>query len=487
MHQQPVVRRCGQGLRRQDTSLKVVDIIIKHRCEVFDSQNHPGIFITDFNTHTLGALENVLPAEEIERPARPEEFIALRYSTRVSGKPVQKEAGLAKACSVKGLKMQVGTVQPTVHVRQVIIGILDLKVAPEPVGFFFFYLNVELTIGRRIFHDSTVITEGRVVVIRIHSAEQSIRRLVHEIGEDLVQRPFPRIGARRKRPAIIEFAVGIERQATLETHVFTILGFIRCKQLGRPVGLITGQGQVGDPHSEPVALFQRQVTQEQLSVAELVQDGHFDGMHAIRQDFFSHKTAFFVHRYGISGKPHPVSLWNCDTVDLHRTATQWNIVTGDTTLTIAGQQFFAGIRFGNRRIDLICHPKGLGSCLVKTPLVIIYPHQIFQLTYRRGKSRKLRLPLSHAVSVHGDDIDGVIAHGLRCFEYPDLRPLNKAAIIGVQTKTHQIFGKQRIFEVLITDRERPGGHVQSRFQLKAVVLELDLGVFKGDVCAALHI
>ena len=123
--------------------------------------------------------------------------------------------------------MQIGTVQPTVNVRQVIIGIPDNEIAPEPVGFFFFHLDVELAHGRRIFFDNAVITESRIVVIRIHTPEQGVGGLVQEIGEDLVQRSFPRIGACRQRPSIIEFTVGIERQATLKARVFTVLGFIR--------------------------------------------------------------------------------------------------------------------------------------------------------------------------------------------------------------------------------------------------------------------
>ena len=102
-HQQTVVRRCGQGLRQQDTSLQVVDIIIEHRCEVIDPQNHPGIFVTDFDAQTLGAHQNVLTAQEIERPARPTEVIAPRHCTRVRGKPVQQEARLAKTGGIKGL------------------------------------------------------------------------------------------------------------------------------------------------------------------------------------------------------------------------------------------------------------------------------------------------------------------------------------------------------------------------------------------------
>jgi len=78
---------------------------------------------------------------------------------------------------------------------QVTIGIPYFEVAPKPVGFIFFHFDVELAHGRRIFRHRIVVTVSRVVVIRIHASEQGVGRLVHEIGKDLVNRSFTRIGA----------------------------------------------------------------------------------------------------------------------------------------------------------------------------------------------------------------------------------------------------------------------------------------------------
>ena len=95
--------------------------------------------------------------------------------------------------------------------------------------------------------------------------------------------------------------------------------------------------------------------------------------------------------------------------------------------------------------------------------------------------------MGHAVGVHLDDGEGRVADGLLLFENPDLRPLDEAAVVDVQAKMHQVFGKRRIRQVLITDGGRPCGHVQPRRKRKAVVLELDPGVFQGHVGAALHV
>ena len=45
----------------------------------------------------------------------------------------------------------------------------------ESVGFILFHFNIKFTACRRIFHNGTVIADGRVVVIRIHPPEQGIR------------------------------------------------------------------------------------------------------------------------------------------------------------------------------------------------------------------------------------------------------------------------------------------------------------------------
>ena len=81
----------------------------------------------------------------------------------------------------------------------------------------------------------------------------------------------------------------------------------------------------------------------------------------------------------------------------------------------------------------------------------------------------------------------IIAAGLLLSENPDLSPLNKAAVVGVQAEVHQVLDKRCIRQILITDCARPTGHVQPRCQLQAVMLELDLSVFKGHVGAALHV
>ena len=177
----------------------------------------------------------------------------------------------------------------------------------------------------------------------------------------------------------------------------------RC-QFGRSAGLVAGQGKVGDPHGEPVIGRQRQVTQEQLPVAERVKHGHLDGMHALRQDLFGHKTPLAVHGDRVPGHPHAVPLGNRVAVDLHGTAVNRDVTAVDAAFAVTGQQFPAGIRIGRWRIDMIDHPQILTAGFVETPLGIIHPHPVLQLESGCTKGIELGLPLGHAVGIHSDDL-----------------------------------------------------------------------------------
>ena len=151
--------------------------------------------------------------------------------------------------------MEVSAVKPTVHMRQVVIGIADPEITPEAVAIIFFQLDIELATGRRIFHDRAVIAEGREMIIRVDTPEQRLRRLLQEVAEDLVQRPFARIGAGSKPPAVAELAFRIEGKPSLGVKVIAVLRSVRCDERGRAGGLVGRQGQVGDAHREPVVLL----------------------------------------------------------------------------------------------------------------------------------------------------------------------------------------------------------------------------------------
>ena len=154
--------------------MQVVDIVIEQRREVLDLQHQAGILVTNFDAHPLGAFQDVLPAQKIERSAGPAKLIASCHGSRICGKTIHQQARFTKAGGLQGLVVQVGAVQSAVHLRQAVIGIPDFKIAPEPVSFIFLSPDIELARGGCILDHGAVVTEGRVVVIRVHAPEQGI-------------------------------------------------------------------------------------------------------------------------------------------------------------------------------------------------------------------------------------------------------------------------------------------------------------------------
>ena len=335
--------------------------------------------------------------------------------------------------------------------------------------------------------DRAVVAEGRVVVVGVDAPEERLGRLVQEVGEDLVQRPFAGIGARRQTPAVAELALGVEGQPPLGIQAVVILGVVGGEKLGGAVGLVGGQGQVGDSHGEPVALLQRQVAQVQLAVARLVEYGHLDRLHPLGKDFLPDEIALFIHRHGIAGQPDAVSGRYRAAVGLHRTAVKGDVPGGDAALAVTGQKLLAGFRLDHGGVEPVDHPQGLGLCLVEVPLLVVHPHQVFQLFHRGGVGLEDRLPLRRSVLFHRNDGQGGIADGLLLVEHPDLRPCDEAVVVGVQAEADQVLRERGLLHVPVADRARPGGHVQPRLRLQAVVLEPDAGAVEGHVGAALHV
>ena len=134
--------------------------------------------------------------------------------------------------------------------------------------------------------------------------------------------------------------------------------------------------------------------------------------------------------------------------------------------------------------DWSYHPQWLAVCFVKKTFLVVHPHQILQLANRSGERLEISLPLGQTVGIHSDDGDGHV-DGLFSIEIY-LGVFDEVVRSQTQLEAH-LLSKRRIRLIAIADRARPGGYVQARFQLQAVVLELDFGLLKGHVGAALHV
>jgi hypothetical protein len=150
---------------------------------------------------------------------------------------------------------------------------------------------------------------------------------------------------------------------------------------------------------------------------------------------------------------------------LHRAAAQGDVAAGDAALAVADQEFLAGIGRRDGRIDGSTTHRGWLSSR-RSALCVIDPHQVFQLAPRRDMGVEARLPLRQAVTVHLEDRQRRIALRLLRLEDPTSRPLDEAAIVGVQAELHQVFGKVGLRQILVADAARPGGHVEPRLQVR---------------------
>ena len=134
-------------------------------------------------------IEDVLLAQEVQRPARAAELLAARDGSGLRREAVDREARLAEAGARVRLIVRIGAVEPAIDLRQLVLHVADLEVAPEAVALVVVDLHVELADRRRRLLDDAVVAEGRIVVVRVDSPEQRVRRLVHEVAEQILIGP----------------------------------------------------------------------------------------------------------------------------------------------------------------------------------------------------------------------------------------------------------------------------------------------------------
>ena len=121
------------------------------------------------------------------------------------------------------------------------------------------------------------------------------------------------------------------------------------------------------------------------------------------------------------------------------------------------------------------------------PSLIIDPHQIFQLVNRCGERGLTELPPGHAVTAHLDYDQWGVVYGLLFVKHPDLGALNETVIIGVQAETDEILEQFGINHIAVAHRTRPGSDIQTRFDRKPIMFELDFCLVKCDIRTPLYI
>ena len=198
--------------------------------------------------------------------------------------------------------MHVRAVEPAVDLRELVVHVADLEVAPLAIVLAAPGLDVELAERRRHLLDRAVVAERREVVVGIDAAKQRVRRLVQEVAEEIRQRLVARVGARREVPAFVELAVDEEREPRVGRRVEVVGRVLALQQLDRAVRVVAVDGQVGHADVEPVVALELDVAQIQIAVALLVENRHLDRVHAGGQDLLRDEIAFRVERH-LRGPP----------------------------------------------------------------------------------------------------------------------------------------------------------------------------------------
>ena len=436
-HEQVVARGRRQRLGEHQPALQVVDVVVHARAQVHDARDDAGGLVAQLDTHAFGAAEQVLVMQVVERAAGAAEFLVARHRAGLGRETVEREAPLAEAGRRLGGVVRVGAVEATVDLRQFVAGVAHLEVAPEAVVLALAGLDVELAERRRHFLDHAVVAERRVVVVGIDATEQRVRRLVEEVAEQVLDRRFFRVGARDQFPVLAELAVDVEREATVGRGIEVARCIRTLQRLGRAVRARLGERDVRHADVEPVVALELEVAQVQRAVARVVEQGHFDRVCAVRQDFLGDEVAVHVDRDFAAGHPDRVVRGHTTALHLHRAAAERDVVQGECGLAVGGQQFALGracrgglavVRHGRlladeavaaadrrRRRDVdhvrrrvgrfVVDPQRLRRGLVEVSVGVVGPQHEPELVRRIGHLLRARLPLGEARRVnrhHGE-------------------------------------------------------------------------------------
>ena len=174
-YQEVVIRGRGQRLCQQDAALQVIDVIVDARRQVDDSGHDARSLVAHLDAQALGTDEQVLVFQEVQRTAGTAELLAAADRARLGCKAVDCQALVAELGRPLGLIVRIHAIQAAIHARQLVVHVGNLEVAPLTVIVVIGNAHEELAHCRREFLHRAVITEGRIVVIRIDAAEQRVR------------------------------------------------------------------------------------------------------------------------------------------------------------------------------------------------------------------------------------------------------------------------------------------------------------------------
>ena len=171
-NEQAVGDRGRHRLGEQDAALEIIDVVVVVGRQVHDAGHEPGILVARFDPHALGAGEDVLPAQVVERPARAAELLAAGHGAGFGDEAVEHQALLAEVGRRRRLVVKVRAVESTLDLREFVVPVADVEATPERVALRLAQFDVELARGRSALLDRAVVAERGIVVVGIDAPEQ---------------------------------------------------------------------------------------------------------------------------------------------------------------------------------------------------------------------------------------------------------------------------------------------------------------------------
>jgi hypothetical protein len=230
--------------------------------------------------------------------------------------------------------VRVRAVEPAVDLRELVVHVADLEVAPEAVVVAVRGLHVELAERRGHLLDDAVVAERRVVIIGIDAPEQRLGRLAQEVAEEVAKRRVARVGACREPPAVAELAVHVERELCVGRRRELVRRVVALEQLDGAFRLVVRQRDIGHADVEPVVVLELDVAQIELAVAGVVEHRDLDRVHARRQDLLRDEVARRVDGHRVSRNPNAMALRNCAAAHRHGAARERNVVQAEPVLAV---------------------------------------------------------------------------------------------------------------------------------------------------------
>ena len=449
----------AQGFAQHDAALDVVDFVVLLRCKVASLQHDASVLVAYLDPDTLGALGDVLATQVVQRATGAAVFVASGQGARVGRKQLDAAAAFAILRLSRVSPVQLGAVQATVVLHQLGAADAGMEVTPHHVRAAALEAHIELALGRRVFHRGAVIAVDRVVKIRVQTAQQRARVLVHKVRKQIVERLLAGIGGSGQQVFALDLAFQVEGKAAIHVHlVIEMLGVVVGDQLCRAARAVGADRQVAKGDVEPVFVGNADVALELGDSAVRLDQLHAHLVGADRQDLARGEAAMRIHRHPAAH--HRYALLGPDVVAVDRHCATLHRDVADQAAVLAVHRELRGLRIFGQLHGGECQVSWTG--FVEATVGIVDTQHEAQAVIELAQ----HLPGERCAGRDRQYQVGCLLKAATVAEQADLRALDPRRVVGVAGEQHL---------ALAVDGQRHGANVQPRCLFQAVVADLYLG------------